>query len=341
MEINMSKYKTLLLLIVLATALANVCAKSPVRIKDIATIRGLKDNQLMGFGLITGLNGKGDSKSFKLTQKMTANLASNFGFKVSEEDIKSKNVAAVMVTANISPFSRVGDRVDITLSSIGDAKSLNGGVLLQTALKGADGVVYAAAQGRIIAGGAVTETETTATIPSGALIEKDVVSGFYDYENHTMSLVLRFPDFITANEIVSAILTLNSELKVGASDAGLVSIILPEEEEKNLVGFIARLEALTVTPDNVAMVAIDKKTGVIVAGTDIVIQQCAVSIPQIQVRVGRDDYEKNKPSFEIATTTVGELVALLNSGGLETTEIIALLEAIHKVGALNCRLIIL
>lgn len=336
----MSRYKTVLLIIMIAIV-TNLFAKSPVRIKDIATIRGLKDNQLMGFGLITGLSGKGDSKSFKLTQKMTANLASNFGFKISEEDIKSKNVAAVMVTANISPFSRVGDKVDITLSSIGDAKSLNGGVLLQTALKGADGAVYAVAQGRIIAGGNVTETETTASIPSGAIIEKDVVSGFYDYENHTMSLVLRFPDFITANEIVSAILTLNGELKVGASDAGLISMILPEEEEKNLIGFIARLEALTVTPDNVAMVAIDKKTGVIVAGSDVIIQECAVSIPQVQVQVGRAEYDEKKPSFEIATTTVGELVALLNNGGLESVEIIALLEAIHKVGALNCRLIIL
>ncbi|OHD74978.1 MAG: hypothetical protein A2355_10770, partial [Spirochaetes bacterium RIFOXYB1_FULL_32_8] len=313
-------------------------AKNPVRIKDIAVIQGIRDNQLTGIGLVTGLQGRGDSREFKLTQKMLLNLMTNYGFDLKQEDIKSKNVACVLVTANIGPFVRGGDIVDVSISSIGDSKSLSGGILLQTALKAADGNVYAVAQGRIISGTKDQNSETSASIPQGAIVEKDVVSTFTDGEKINISL--KIADFTTANLIREAVLSLNQDLKITAVDAGLVEIILGEEEKKNIVDFISKLEVLTVTPDNIAMVIIDKKTGVIVAGGDVIIQECTVSTPQAQVKISTQNKEK-KYTFELKSQTIGELVNILNEAGLQVGEIIALIESVYKVGAINARLILL
>jgi flagellar P-ring protein precursor FlgI len=290
----------------------------------------------MGFGLVTGLQGRGDTQSFKLTQKMLLNLSSNYGFDIKETDIKSKNIAAVMVIANIGGFARRGDNVNITITSIGDAKSLAGGVLLQTALKAADGNVYAVAQGRMIAGTKEQNSETTASIPEGAIVERDVVSVFTD--GNKINIILKHPDFATAVAIKEAVAGINSELAVNAVDAGLVEVTLGEEEKKNPVDFISKLEVLTVTPDNVAMVIIDKKTGVVVSGSDVIIQECSVNIPSAQVNVKTT---ASKRSYQVINQTVGDLVKLLNDSGLETNEVIALLEAIHRIGAINARLILL
>ena len=331
----MSKFRIILFLFLILNI--SLYSKSPVRVKDITVIQGLRENQLMGFGLVTGLQGRGDSRSFKLTQKMVSNLISNFGLSITEADVKSKNVAAVMVTAKIGAFSRRGELVDITISSIGDAKSLEGGVLLQTALKGADNNIYAVAQGRIFSGSKELKMETTASIPGGALIERDVISDFFNGDK--INLVLRIPDFVTANLIREQILSINENLVVNSIDAGLIEINLTEEEKENPIDFIAKLELLTVVPDYSALVIIDKKSGVIVTGGDVVIQECAVSIPQVQVNVGRNSQRKN--SIEVTSSTVGELVKLLNDTGLNSNEIISLLEAIHRVGALGAKLIIM
>ena len=310
--------------------------KNPVRIKDITIIDGLKDNQLMGFGLVTGLQGRGDSKGFKLTQKMLQNLAINHGFNIDENDINSKNIAAVLVTAVVGPFTRTGDLVDVQISSIGDSKSLEGGILLQTPLRGADGIIYAVSQGRIISGSISNNTQATASIPDGAIIENNIISNYIN--NNKINIILKYPDFVTAVQIAQAILAINQKLVIKTIDAGLIEITLTDEELKNPADFISKLEILTVTPDYASAVVIDKKTGAIIMGEDIVIQNCIISTPFAQVTVGN----KNKKSnLQINLKTISELINVLNDSGLTNNEIISLLEGIHKLGAINARLIIL
>lgn len=329
--------KTCIFLIIIFFINYIILSKNQVRIKDITVIEGLRENQLMGIGLVTGLNGKGDSNNFKLTSKMLLNLAANNGYNISTDDLKSKNVASVLVTAKVGPFTRPGDLISVSISSIGDSKSLEGGILLQTALKAADGNIYAVAQGKIIAGNREQNSLTTASIPDGAIIEREITSNYII--NNKIRLLLKYPDFVTANQIREAILTINPGLTINSLDAGMIEIALTDNELNNPVNFIAQLEVLTVTPDYVASVVIDKKTGVIVIGEDIVIQNCSISTPFAQVTVGNS--RNNKNNFEIKSQTVGELVKILNDSGLNTDEIISLIEAIHKVGAINAKLIIL
>ncbi len=332
----MKFYKYIFLIILILIINLFIYPKNQVRIKDIVIIDGLRENQLMGFGLVTGLNGRGDSARFKFTGKMLQNLATNHGYNVSIDDLNSKNVASVLVTAKIGPFTHSGDLINISISSIGDARSLEGGVLLQTALKGADGKIYAVAQGRIIAGNSDQNSQTSASIPDGAIIEREVPSNFIF--NDKIRLILKYPDFVTANQIREAILTVNPNLVINALDAGIIEITLSEEEKKNPVNFIAKLEILTVTPDYISSVVIDKKSGIIVTGEDVVIQNCSISTPFAQVTVGKT---RNINNIEIKSQTVGELVKILNESGLKTDEVISLIEAIHKIGAINAKLIIL
>ncbi len=332
----MKFYKFFIILIIIFLINNALFSKNQVRIKDIVVIDGLRENQLMGIGLITGLNGRGDSNNFKLTSKMLLNLAVNHGYNINSDDLKSKNVASVLVTAQVGPFTRPGDLVDISISSIGDSRSLEGGILLQTALKGADGNIYAVAQGKIIAGNKEQNSLTTASIPDGAIVEKEISSIYIT--NNKIRLILKYPDFVTANQIRETILTINPELIINALDAGMIEITLTDLEMENPVNFIAQLEVLTVTPDYVSTVVIDKKTGIIVIGEDISIQNCSISTPFAQVTVGRSRKENN---FEITGQTVGELVKILNDAGLQTNEIISLIESIHKIGAINAKLLIL
>ncbi|MCG8572961.1 MAG: flagellar basal body P-ring protein FlgI [Spirochaetes bacterium] len=334
----MWKYKPFWISFLVIFITFTIVANQPVRIKDIASIQGIKENQLLGFGLVTGLGGQGDSKSFGLTKKMLYHLAENYGFKLLEDDLKSKNIAAVLVTARLGGFSRIGDKLDVTVSSIGDAKSLAGGILLMTPLKGANGTIYAVAQGRIIAGSKKQDAETTGSVPQGAIIEKETVSTYLT--NNRLNIILNRPDFSTVFLVKEAILSLNQELQVSITDPGLIEVQLGEEELKDKMGFISQLELLTVVPDKVAAIVIDKKTGVIVAGNEVVIQECSVSTPSVGVTVSANS-GNDKSTFQITSKTVGELVNILNQASLDTNEIIALLEALHKAGALNAKLIIL
>ena len=165
-----------------------------VRIKEIAALKGVRENQLLGIGLVTGLAGKGDSSGSVLLKKALANLIGNFGFEIDPGDIKSKNSAVVMVSTEVPPFARPGERVDLSISSIGDAKSLAGGILLQTSMKAADGQVYAVAQGKVFVGGALDGVKTVGTITGGAIVEKEILSEFI--VDGRIAVVLRDPDFV-------------------------------------------------------------------------------------------------------------------------------------------------
>jgi flagellar P-ring protein FlgI len=317
---------------------ASLFSKTPVKIKNLISIEGLRENQIMGYGLVAGLDGRGDSKSFNLTKKMLLNLTANSGFDVSEDDLKSKNVAAVLITAKIGPFSRPGDLIDISVSSIGDAKSLEGGVLLQAPLKGADGATYAAAAGKIIAGSKTQNASATGSIPNGGIIEKELLSDFITANK--LRLILKYPDFMTADQIAAAISKSSPGTQAKAVDSSLIEVSLGEEEVKNPVAFIAKFETLAVTPDFAASLVIDKKSGIIVIGEEIIIQNCMVATPSAQLTVGGGQQQKGK-NFEIKSQTVGELVKILNDVGLNSNEIISIVESLSKIGALNAKIIIL
>ena len=321
-------------------ALTSLSAAQPVRIKELVTVDGIKENQLTGVGLVIGLQGKGDSTKFGLTQKMLLQFAANNGFDVSLEELKSKNVAAVVVNAKIDSFHRMGDRIDVNVSSIGDSKSLEGGMLVQTALKGADQAVYAVAQGRVLSG-SNKGMETSASIPDGAVMEREVVGDFVKDGKIRLNLVR--PDFTTVGLIQTAIADSNEELQVKAIDSGCVEVTLTGEALVNPIAVMSQIEALTVTPDVVAVVVIDKKSGVVVSGGNVVVQECSVSTPALSVSVGSSSKSKGskKNTIKVQATTVDDFVTLLTQANVSTKELISLLEAVKKSGALNARIVVL
>ena len=217
-----------------------------VRIKDIATIRGVRGNQLLGMGLVTGLNGKGDSSASSLLRSSLSSLVASFGLTVAPQDVRSRNAAVVMVNAELPAFARAGDRIDVTVSSFGDARDLDGGILLQANLQAANGQIYAVAQGRVMTSQDPNGAKTVGTISEGAIVEKDVVSQFLD--NNVVSIILRNPDFVTASAVQKAIEAAFSGITVTSRDASLIDVQIPEASRANPVGFLAQLEALTRDP---------------------------------------------------------------------------------------------
>lgn len=308
--------------------------KTSIKLKDLITIEGLKENQVMGFGLVVALQGTGDSKNFKMTKEMLKNLATNNGFNITEKEIESKNVAAVMVTAILNPFSRIGEKINVSVSSIGDCKSLEGGYLLQTALKGADDVIYAVAQGKLITGKRGLDSTLYATIPGGGIIEKEVISNFIF--NNKISLILKYPDFTTITKIKDEVKKIRNDLIINIIDPSKIEIELTEEELRNPAEFIAKIESIMIEPDEQAVVIIDKKSGTIVAGGNVIIQECLITVGNIQVNVKK---QKNNLFFE--SQNIKNFVDFLNNSGLTGEEIISVLESLDKAGLLYGKLIIL
>lgn len=323
---------------------AAVSAQPTVRIKDIAQVQGMRDNQLVGFGLVTGLNGQGDSNRSAVLMKSLSNLMGNFGMQVDPEEIRSKNSAVVMVTADIPGFARTGDRITVHVSSLGDARSLSGGVLLQTNLKAANGSVYAVAQGVIT----VTDrsgVKTTAVIPGGALVETEIGGEFVT--DGTINIILKRPDFATADAIAQAIrgeLTEGEETEadVKALDAALVRVIMPEEVRDDPVPFISRIEKIEVRPDPSSVVVVNPRTGVVVIGERVRLGTVAVSFKGDSVSVGRSTGRETPEQVVFpAQATVSDLVDVMQSAGLKTDVIIEVLQAVDAAGALYGTLIVM
>jgi flagellar P-ring protein precursor FlgI len=326
-----------------------IFAVPTVRIKDIADLRGIRENQLVGIGLVTGLAGRGDSSNSELLKAAVANLVSNFGFRIDAADVRSRNAAVVTVSCAVPAFVRSGESVDILVSSIGDARSLEGGVLLQTPLKAANGNVYALAQGRIFSlqTASGNSQQTVGTIPGGAIIEQDVISEFLS--DDSLSLILRNPDFVTANTVTAAIRQEYPDIELQAVDAAMVELSIPSQWRTDPVAFIARLESIEVTPEPSNKVVIDSSSGVIIFGERVRIGQVAVSYKDISVSVspyrrpagGLWDTEEAERSFVFEeTTTVEDLVETLRSIGLETEMIISIIKAIDRAGSLYGTLIV-
>src|SRR5208337_138275 len=313
---KLSSSKALVFLFLLASGVAALAAPV-VRIKDIATLRGVRGNQILGLGLVTGLNGKGDSSTSSLLRSSLSSLVASFGVSVAPQDIRSKNAAVVMVNAELPPFSRAGDRIDVTVSSIGDARDLDGGILLQSNLQAANGQIYAVAQGRVMTTQDQNGAKTVGAISAGAIVEKEVVSQYLD--NNVVSILLRNPDFVTASAVQKAIETAFPGISVTSRDASLIEVQLPEASRVNPVGFLAQLEALSVTPDSDGRVVINAANGVIVMGEKVRIGKVAVSYRTARVTVGFASPGVGSSSasappdiFVIGdTTTVDDFVAAL------------------------------
>jgi len=321
-------------------------AAPTVRLKDIASLQGVRGNQLVGVGLVTGLAGRGDSANSALLRNAVANLVSNFGFRIAPEEVRSRNCAVVSVSAEVPPFLRPGGSIDVTVASLGDARSLEGGILLQTPLKGANGRVYALAQGQVFTLGEGSGTRTVGTIPAGAIAEQEILSTFLAAS--TLSLVLRNPDFLTASTVAAAVRQAFPDIQVRSRDASLVELDIPEPLRGDPVGFIARLEAVQVTPDPSNKVVIDAASGIIIFGEQVRIGKVAVSYKDVSVKVGalpawRAEQNPDRPEqFTLQeNTTVEQLVDALRTVGLDTETVIQLIKAIDKAGSLYGTLVIL
>lgn len=268
-----------------------------IRIKDLATFEGIRDNQLVGYGLVVGLNGSGDSlTSSPYTKESLTSMLERLGVNIRDGKLPSgKNVAAVMVTANMGPFSRHGTKLDVSVSAIGDAKDLRGGVLLVTPLHGADGEVYAVAQGTvsvsgIVAAGAnasVTKGVPTAgMITNGGIIEKEIN---FDFEAmDVLNMSLRNPDFTTADRMAFKINTFFNQTLAHAKDPSTIQLKIPPHFMNNKVGFLTEIEQLRIRPDQTATVVIDDTNGIIVAGNEVRISPVAINQGSITVTVAEE-----------------------------------------------------
>ncbi len=342
------------------------------RIKDIATFEGVRGNMLVGYGLVVGLNGTGDSLSNSpFTKQSLIGMLERLGVNVRDDALKTDNVAAVMVTATLPPFARHGTQIDVTVSALGDAKSLLGGTLLVTPLLAADGEVYAVAQGNpavvgFSAGGkgaSVTKgVPTSARIPNGAIVEREV--GFEMVNMKRVKLSLRNPDFTTARRVAQAINAFLGIPSAKALDPGTVMLAGPASYEGNLVALLTDIEQLSVTPDQVARVVIDETSGIIVMGENVRISTVAIAQGNLTIRITETPQVSQPAPFSTTgeTTTVerteitidegkGKKLTVLRSGvslqefvnglnalGISPRDMITILQAVKTAGALQAEI---
>lgn len=336
-----------------------------VRVKDVARVQGDRENQVFGLGLVVGLQGTGDGSGSRANIQMIANMLEGFGISVSPNDLRMRNIAAVMVTADLPTSLRTGDRLDVTVSSIGDARSLQGGFLLQTPLQAANGQVYAVAQGPVSIGGFAvrggsggqSNHTTVGIVPNGAIVERELEP--YDFAaDGAVSLVLLEPDFTTASRLVQVVNEFYQQDLARARDQGTVEIRVPAGYASNVVAFIAELEELPIRPDANARVVINERTGTVVMGAQVRIAAVAVSHGNLKVQIAQDrspggdlglggelgeELEQNYSNTTVlgGNANVQHLVDALNAVGATPRDIIAILQAVKAAGALFGDLIII
>jgi flagellar P-ring protein FlgI len=322
----------LLPLILFAFSLPGFSSSS--RLKDLVTIKGVRENPLIGYGLVIGLNGTGDGGG-EITNSSLKKMFQTLGLNPQKE-VTSKNVAAVIVTANLPAFGRLGQKLDVTISSIGDASSLAGGTLLVTPLKGGDGQIYAVSNGPLSIGGLDKGKKhaTTARIPGGGIVEKEVELSFNDKK--AIRLALNHPDFTTAARIER---TVNQELGgkyATASDSATIDVIIPPYYERKVVELLANIENYKVISDVSAKIVINERTGTLVAGGDIIIKRSAVSHKDmvLEVKGGEDDSGKKSIQLMEQATTINDLVKALNALGTSPEDLVSIFQALKKNGSL-------
>lgn len=354
-----------------------VCAGAldGVRIKDLCRVDGWRDNAVVGYGIVTGLAGSGDSPRSKATSQSIANMLSQFNINLTSDQVISRNVAAVMLTATIPPFAREGDKLDIIATSIGDARSLVGGTLLLAPLKGPDGRIYVLAQGPVSVGGYKYDINgnvvqknhpTVGSIPSGGNIEVGVSTDVLE-EDH-IRLVLSQPDYTTANRIAGAINRHFGSKIARAGNASFVKIHVDESRQDNLVDFLTTIEGLVVEPDNHARVVINERNGTVIAGGEVRISNVSITHGDMKVSISTENLvsqplqvshtgarvqtvvapksrievqeEKGEAILATGNNSVADLVRMLLKVKTSTRDIISILQGIKAAGALHAELII-
>jgi len=364
--------KFLPVLIVLAATLWSSAALAQARIKDISSFEGVRDNLLIGYGLVVGLDGTGDDlDSAVFTRESLIGMLQRLGVNARNDDLDTDNVAAVMVTANLPAFSRQGSRIDIDVSALGDAESLLGGTLLVTPLLGADGEVFAVGQGPVQIGGfsaqgngqSITKGVPTAgRIPNGAIIEREI--GFELRQLETVKLSLRNPDFTTAQRIADAINTHAGTAAAASLDSGTVQLHVPERYRGNMVAFLTDIEQLPIRTDQPAKVVIDERSGVIVMGEKVRISTVAIAQGNLTIRVTETPQVSQPNAFSETGDTVvvdrtdievdeqgdrrlgivgsgvslQDLVNGLNALGVGPRDMITILQAVKAAGALQAEI---
>jgi flagellar P-ring protein precursor FlgI len=365
----------LICLLLAVPLLATGPAAAQARIKDIVDVEGVRDNLLVGYGLVVGLDGSGDGlNGSPFTEQSLIGMLERLGVNIRNEDLDTDNVAAVMVTATLPAFSRQGSRIDVTVSSLGDADSLLGGQLLVTPLLGADGEVYAVAQGGLSIGGfsaegdAATVTQgvpTVGRIPNGAVVEREVP--FSLDELAEIRLSLHNPDFTTARRIMEAINGAIGANTALATDPSTVVLRIPANREGDIVGLVTEIEQLRVVPDQIARVVIDERTGTIVMGENVRVSTVAIAQGNLTVRVTEtpqvsqpnpfsntgntevvprteievDQGEDNRLGIVPESVSLQDLVQALNALGVGPRDMISILQAIEAAGALQASIEVL
>lgn len=368
-KMRLSLFKSFAIFLALTTAAPAMAAS---RIKDIADFEGIRENMLVGYGLVVGLNSTGDTlNNSPFTRQSLIGMLERLGVNVRDETVKTQNVAAVMVTATMPAFAHAGSRMDVAISALGDASSLLGGTLLVTPLVGADGEVYAVSQGTVAVSGfqakgqgsSVTKGVPTAgRIPNGAIIEREI--GFELASIKTLRLSLRNPDFTTATRVAQAI---NSQLRTTSAraiDPTTVTLAVPEDRGTDIVALMTSIEQVSVTPDQIARVVIDEQSGIIVMGENVRISTVAIAQGNLTIRITETPQVSQPQAFSSTgtTTTVDrtdikidegkdkrlavlqtgvslqELVNGLNALGVGPRDMISILQTIKAAGALQAEI---
>jgi flagellar P-ring protein precursor FlgI len=343
-----------------------------VRLKDLGRFLGWRDNALIGYGIVTGLAGSGDSPRSSVTRQALSNVLSRLGANISGDALQSRNVAAVMVTATLPPSANIGDRIDVTVTSIGDARSLVGGILLMTPLLGPDQKPYALAQGALVVGGYNFEDNvnlrqknypTTGIVAGGATVEDQVAANLTAADGH-LTFILKDPDFTTAQRIADA---LNARLGAGAATVESAEAVRIASGGGNANELISSIENILVAPDEVSRVVINERSGTVVAGGGVRIASVVIAQGDIKVSVTTDDNSpygfvggrgrdgrglvvtnshlevsdaSNDAAVKFPNTTVADLVRGLTQARVGTRNIIAILQAIKAAGALHAEIIV-
>jgi flagellar P-ring protein precursor FlgI len=357
-----------------AAALAALLGAGPARaarVKELADVVGVRENALYGYGLVVGLTGSGDTERVLFTQQSVAGMLGRLGIRIDPKDVRARNVAAVMVTATLPPFARPGTRIDVSVASMGNARSLAGGMLLVTPLAGADGRVYAVAQGALQVGGFIAgttqalvrkNTPTSGRVPGGATIERGADGGM---PSGPLVLSLRHPDLTTASRIATAVNGKLGEGTARAADPAAVELKVPDARKDDLVAFLSEVEALDVQADQRAKVVVSERTGTLVAGEGVKLRPVAVAHGGLSVNVQRVPFvsqpmpfgqgrtvsgtedtvyadEGRNPTVALpATATVEDLAKALNLLGASPRDLIAILQAVKAAGALDAEIEVL